>query len=315
MLASTCAGAAEPDSIPASPPAETVPPPSESSPASSPSADTPGAAATCRGDVERVDTFEYRTIDEVDPNLLSLDVYSPATTVDCPALIWVHGGSWQLGDKATAATRVKAEHFVERGYVFVSMNYRLAAEDNDVQWPAFGNDVAAGAAWLIENASDIGIDAGRIGLMGHSAGAHLVSSVGTNPSLLAEYGLDRDAFPCVASLDTDLFDLDTPVQRNRDLVQAAFDDDTALLIDGSPSDQATEHTDDGPIAEFLIVVRGTAARIQRATDFAAILTTVGATASLVDVSPYTHRDVNVELGEPGEETVTPVVTDFFNACL
>lgn len=274
-----------------------------------------GREGVCGGQVDAVETFEYRMIDGVAPDLLSLDVHSPAGAAGCPAVIWVHGGSWQVGDKATRATAVKAAHFVEAGFVFVSANYRLVDEANDVRWPDFGLDVAAAVGWVIDNAEAIGVDGDRVALVGHSAGAHLVSIVGTNPDLLGAVGRARDDVACVVSLDSVTHDLTDQPTFERDIVQAAFGDDVEVLADGSPTLQAIEHADDAPIPEFLIVTRGRDVRLQSAATLEAALIESGATASVYDASPYDHRDVNVQLGEPGETNVTPAVSDFLEACL
>lgn len=280
--------------------------------AQAPPSTAPGRA--CGGSVVTVESIEYGAIDGVDPNMLSLDVHSPAAPDSCPAVIWVHGGSWQAGDKVTSATELKARHFVAEGFVFVSVNYRLVSETNDVRWPDFGNDVAAAAAWVIDNASELGVDAQRIALVGHSAGAHLVSIVGTNPDLLAEVGHARDEIGCVVSLDSVTHDLTQQPTFERDIVEAAFGDDVAALTDGSPTLQAAEHPDDGPLPEFLIVTRGRPVRLQSAAALEAALLDAGASASVYDASPYDHRDVNVRIGEPDESIITPVVTNFLAGC-
>src|SRR5450755_1500079 len=52
-----------------------------------------------------------------------LDVYAPENAKGLPVVFWIHGGGWQGGDKTSAHAKPKA--FVEKGYVFVSTNYRL----------------------------------------------------------------------------------------------------------------------------------------------------------------------------------------------
>lgn len=272
-------------------------------------------STACGGTVARVESFEYRTIDGVEPNLLSLDVHSPAASTSCPVLIWVHGGSWQAGDKSTRATGGKADHFVAEGYVFVSVNYRLVEASNDVRWPDFGNDVAAAVAWVIDEAAALGVDPERVALVGHSAGAHLVSIVGTNPDLLAAVGRERSDLACVVSLDSVTHDLTDQPTFERDIVRAAFGDDAGVLADGSPTLQAIEHADDGSVPEFLIVTRGRDVRLRSAARLGTALLDAGASASVYDASPYDHRDVNVRIGEPGESKITPAVTEFLADCV
>src|SRR4051794_1911709 len=52
-----------------------------------------------------------------------LDVYSPKGAKDLPVVFWIHGGGWQTGDKKDV--QVKPQWFNDKGFVFVSTNYRL----------------------------------------------------------------------------------------------------------------------------------------------------------------------------------------------
>src|SRR3954469_24424013 len=52
-----------------------------------------------------------------------LDVYAPRNAKDLPVVFWIHGGGWQTGDKT--GVQIKPQVFVNKGFVFVSTNYRL----------------------------------------------------------------------------------------------------------------------------------------------------------------------------------------------
>ncbi len=52
-----------------------------------------------------------------------LDIYAPDDATDLPVVFWIHGGGWQTGDKTSI--QIKPRVFAERGFVFVSTNYRL----------------------------------------------------------------------------------------------------------------------------------------------------------------------------------------------
>src|SRR2546426_5373308 len=52
-----------------------------------------------------------------------LDVYAPAGAKELPVVFWIHGGGWQSGDKSEINSKPRA--FADRGFVFVSTNYRL----------------------------------------------------------------------------------------------------------------------------------------------------------------------------------------------
>ena len=93
-----------------------------------------------------------------------------------PVVAFIHGGGWRNGDKAGGRRRVAP--FVESGqFVGVSIGYRLSGE---ATWPAQIHDCKAAIRWLKANAGSLGIDPDRIGVMGSSAGGHLVAMLGTS---------------------------------------------------------------------------------------------------------------------------------------
>src|SRR5581483_9113389 len=51
----------------------------------------------------------------------TLDVYAPRAGKNHPVAVWIHGGGWHSGDKKDVGSKPRA--FVERGFVFVSINY------------------------------------------------------------------------------------------------------------------------------------------------------------------------------------------------
>src|SRR4029079_5475721 len=61
----------------------------------------------------------------VTPNL---DLYKPPssdTITRRPAMVWVHGGAFLGGDKTSGELVDQANELAKRGYVNVSINYRL----------------------------------------------------------------------------------------------------------------------------------------------------------------------------------------------
>ena len=106
---------------------------------------------------------------EVDGFALRFDHYRPRK-VDgpAPAVVVVHGGAWMNGDPSQAAGN--ALHFARRGVATVSISYRLAPRH---RFPAPLDDVRRGLRWVRAHAAELGIDAGRLALLGLSAGAHL----------------------------------------------------------------------------------------------------------------------------------------------
>ncbi len=101
-----------------------------------------------------------------------LDLYAPVDgTCAAPVLLWVHGGGFVRGEKASADHPYNAHvgrWAARSGMLGAVMNYRLAPENS---WPAGGEDVGAAIDWLRAHAAGFGGDPGRIVVAGTSAGA------------------------------------------------------------------------------------------------------------------------------------------------
>src|SRR5690606_37577688 len=89
-----------------------------------------------------------------------------------------HGGAWVLGDKEGQAYPLMA-HLVERGWVCVSVTYRLSPR---ATWPDHIVDVKRALAWVKENIADHGGDPNWIALTGGSAGGHLCALAALTPN-------------------------------------------------------------------------------------------------------------------------------------
>jgi len=94
-----------------------------------------------------------------------------------PAIVMVHGGAWTTGDKDDLSGL--ARKFAAAGFVAVTVNYDLAGPD---RYPHQIEDCQAWVRYVQEHATELGIDARRVGLFGVSAGGNLVMLVGTEGS-------------------------------------------------------------------------------------------------------------------------------------
>ena len=138
-----------------------------------------------------------------DPKLNSLDIYAPEGKTKCPVVVFIHGGGWQIGDKRSGA-QAKGKGFPEQGYVFVSINYRLAPK---VKHPVLAQDVAKAIAYVHANIGKYGGDPDRIFVMGHSAGAHLAALVSTDDRYLNAEGLTLKTLRGTILLDGGSYDM------------------------------------------------------------------------------------------------------------
>jgi acetyl esterase/lipase len=105
---------------------------------------------------------------------LSGDLYLPKGLDKAPLLIAVHGGGWQVG--SPVFYRHWGPFFAKSGYALFAIRYRLS-KPGAKTYPGAVYDVKAAVQFARANAAQLGIDPDRIGLIGDSAGAHLVSLV------------------------------------------------------------------------------------------------------------------------------------------
>ena len=103
-----------------------------------------------------------------------------------PALVIVHGGGWNAGDKRDRPYRSMLLDYALQGYITISVNYRLTRE---APIPACIEDVKCAVRWLKAHAKQYRVDTNRIVAYGHSAGAHLVLMLGL---VGPEAGLEGD---------------------------------------------------------------------------------------------------------------------------
>ena len=104
-----------------------------------------------------------------------------APDAGAPVLVQVHGGAWVVGEKKGQAHPLMA-HLAERGWVCVTINYRLAPKS---VWPDQIVDVKRALAWTKANIGRYGGDPGFVAITGGSAGGHLCALAALTPNLPA----------------------------------------------------------------------------------------------------------------------------------
>ncbi len=131
-----------------------------------------------------------------------LDIHAPKDAKNLPVVFWIHGGGWQSGDKALVQEKPKA--FVERGFVFVSTNYRLLPK---VEMRTIFQDVAKSLGWVHKHIAEHGGDPNRIFVMGHSAGAQLAALLCTDDRYLKAEGVPYSVLKGCVPVDGDTYDV------------------------------------------------------------------------------------------------------------
>jgi acetyl esterase/lipase len=123
-------------------------------------------------DRHNAQTYVYKSVDGLD---LRADLYRPtASTSDpLPVVLWIHGGALVLGTRKDILLTRSHElaRFLERGWIVVSIDYRLAPE---TKAPEIWEDVRDAFAWVRNTGPhEFGADANRIAAVGPSSGGYL----------------------------------------------------------------------------------------------------------------------------------------------
>lgn len=241
-----------------------------------------------------------------DRDYQSLDVYWRDNSKQRPVIIYVHGGGWAFGDKADV--QQKPAYFVGQDMALVSMNYRLRW-DYKVEHQA--EDIASVVDWVRKNARSYGFDPSRIILMGHAAGAHLVSLVGTDETYLKQKGMSLADLKAVVAIDTESYDiprlmdeLGTFVQKRHHRV--IFGDDRESWIAKSPITHV-EAGKDFPAFAILYLPENELATVQ-AKAFAKQLSKAGSEIILIPGNEKTRKTIDEELGREGDTPTKALIT-------
>lgn len=222
------------------------------------------------------------------------DIYAPPQAKGAPVIVMVHGGGWRFGDKETARVVDRKQlRWLPRGFVFVSVNYRLLPEAGPLDQ---ARDLARAIGTAQRKAEQWGADRNKFILIGHSAGAHLVALLAANPELVR----DQDAAPWLGSILLDSAALDVPAimnARHLPLYDQAFGKDPAYWESVSPAHQLKRAT-----APLLAVC--SSRRLEScpaARRFVAKASDLGTRAAVL-TEDMSHAEIDAMLGEESEYT-------------
>ena len=257
-----------------------------------------GAGIVVRRDVV------YADVPGVDPQRLSLDLYLPNETQAAPSrrpiVLYVHGGGWTAGSKAQSLLQPLA--LVPQGFVYASANYRLRPAATVAE---MAQSVADAAGWLARHADEFGGDPHTLFLVGHSAGAHLVSLLGTNATFLQNAGVHPASVRGVVSLDTAVYDLPKLLAMSEAaLHQQVFGDEQS-----AEAVSPWHHVRYGaPHPAFLIFYsEGRPAAATQTIPFADRLNDAGHDAVVVEAVGRDHGELNTMLGTEEDHPTAQIV--------
>lgn len=239
-------------------------------------------------------TSESDEIHYDDAELQTLEVFylTDSAQQRKPVHVFIHGGAWRMGDKERYDDM--GAFYVERGAVFVSVNYRLYPDDLH---PAQVEDCAAAVAWVVKNIERYGGDKNKIYISGHSAGAHLSALLASDPHYLKKYEIATNFFKGVFPVDTASFDFtkktDTRglvVRMVNNTIKNNFGPETEKLKQASPVFQAP-HNPNLP-AFTLFVTSKRPGAVEQTKAFAEVLKQSNAPSNDVHViKGLSHREM------------------------
>ncbi|QDV48747.1 alpha/beta hydrolase [Gimesia fumaroli] len=238
----------------------------------------------------------------------SLDIYAPNSGKNHPIVVWVHGGAWKIGDKRGVDQKPLA--FTQHGYLLVSINYRLhpkATYDEQAQ------DVAQAIHWVHDHAQEYGGNPNQIFLMGHSAGAHLVALVSTNPAYLKQESLSLKTIKGTILLDGAGYDIadriKTAGRTGKKIYTSVFGEDEKIWKAASPLTYVRRNRS---IPPFLILHVASRADSRRQSErLAKKLKANQVDVSVVPAPGKTHMTINREIGQ-ADDMPTQKIFAFLN---
>jgi acetyl esterase/lipase len=230
-----------------------------------------------------------------------LDIYSPTGAKNLPVMFWIHGGGWQQGDKSQVQEKPKA--FTEKGFVFVSTNYRLLPK---VDMATLIRDVAKSLGWVHKHIAEHGGDPRRIVVGGHSAGAQLAAILCTDDRYLKTEGVPFTALKACVPVDGDTYDIPAMIETAETRLRVhgqpmpqyghrlKFGNDPALHRDFSAVTHVAKGKGIPPF--FILHVANHPDVSAQAQRLGVVLKDAGVPVKVFGAKESTHTRVNAELG-------------------
>jgi len=234
-----------------------------------------------------------------------LDIYQPNNCNSCPVIIYIHGGTWVLGDKGGLSYKAKA--FTAQNYIYISINYRLSP---DYPFPAHAWDVARAFFWVKNNIQNYGGDPQNIYLMGHSAGGHLAALITLDGRYLSDLGLHPSDISGIIGLDSAAYHLPSLFSaepENHYLFSWAFGDSSQDWGKASPLNYIKEGLN---IPPFLLLVAGDREVSKTVNQtFYQRLHQYGYNVTLYNTDEKDHVSIDYDLGKE-DDPVFPIILNW-----
>ena len=266
-------------------------------------------------------TIAYASYPNVDPNLTSLDIYTPPGDVSgCtgrPIVVWVHGGGWTSGDKGEYMAD-KVSLFNGAGYVFASVNYRLT--DKNLAFPHHNIRYTIrtpptpfrGSSTMRSSSVETRT---RSRCSGTAQGGGIVAALATDERYLGNDGVSLRSIGCVGSMDGEGYDIVAGATTSPPDVQVgyrnAFGSDPGVWEQASPVRHVAPNKG---IPSYFVAARGNDWRFAQHLAFIDALRTAGVPTTVLDATTLEHIDLTTQIGAPGDTLVTPALMSFLVGC-
>lgn len=226
-----------------------------------------------------------------------LDVYLPEGKTNTPVIVSFYGGGLTAGDKNQQA--FIGERFAAAGIATVVVNYRLTPT---VMHPGHIQDAAASFAWVKRHIGEYGGDPRSVFVIGHSAGAYLVSLLSTDERYLAAQKLSLKDIRGVVPVSAFYSVEKTGVAPDRD--KRVWGTDEKVWIDASPA----HHLHTGIPPTLILYADGDDDwRRQQNTDMAQAMKKAGDTVTIAMIHNRTHNTIWSKVKEDGDETAERII--------
>lgn len=223
-----------------------------------------------------------------------LDVYMPSQAKTAPIILMVHGGAWMIGDKAASGfISNKVTRWLPKGYIIVSSNYRMSRRPNPLEQ---ADDIARALAFVQAKAPSWGGGPAKVLLLGHSAGAHLVSLLAADPRIVTR----QSGAPWLGTivLDSAALNLVEIMQgKHKGFYDRVFGKDRTLWTQASPYHRLTA----APAPMFVVCSLRSDGTCPQARAFSSKAVELGGQITVLPVD-LKHGELNKELGQPSEYT-------------
>jgi arylformamidase len=242
-----------------------------------------------------------------------LDIYAPEepASKSLPVMFWIHGGGWQQGDKSDVALKPKV--LTERGFIFVSTNYRLLP---DATMEELTDDIAKSFGWVHRNIAKYGGDPERIFVGGHSAGAQLAALICIDDRYLKKESVSFKVLKGCVPVDGDTYDIPKIIMtaEHRQTLYGGrmytfghrqkFGNDPEKHIDFSAVTHVARGKDIPPF--LLLYFPGNPDTRAQATRLESVLRSVDIPARAYGKNDSNHSRLNNDLGKPDDPATKEV---------